>query len=146
MNPKFIITVVLLLLEFNVNAQDGWYWLNPLPQGNSLTAVDFTSPLTAWAVGEFGACLKTTNGGDDWSVITLPTSAYLGDVCFTDDNNGTIIGANGLILRTNDGGLNWIQQYGTTKSLCSKIASNNFLYGDSTSSSISTLSPNFCFL
>ena len=68
MNLKFIFISSLLIFILPINAQDGWYWLNPLPQGNSLTAVDFASPLTAWAVGEYGTCLKTTNAGEDWEL------------------------------------------------------------------------------
>jgi len=39
-------------------AQSGWYWQNPLPQGNPLVDAN-----TGTAVGNFGTILRTNNGG-----------------------------------------------------------------------------------
>ncbi|MGB2957307.1 MAG: hypothetical protein WBD30_00300, partial [Bacteroidota bacterium] len=35
-------------------AQEGWYWQNPLPQGNILKAVSFTDANTGTVVGASG--------------------------------------------------------------------------------------------
>ena len=41
MNSKFIFVLSLLLISLPINAQEGWFWQNPLPQGNHLTSVYF---------------------------------------------------------------------------------------------------------
>ena len=47
-------------------SEDGWCWSHPLPQGNSLHAVCSMSADVAWAVGDEGTVLKTTDGGQNW--------------------------------------------------------------------------------
>ena len=34
--------------------QGGWYWQNPLPQGNIIWSVKFTSSTVGWTVGQAG--------------------------------------------------------------------------------------------
>ena len=41
----------------------GWFWQNPLPQGNRLNSVCFTDANTGTAVGSAGTILRTTTGG-----------------------------------------------------------------------------------
>ena len=108
----FIITIHLLSFAF---AQEGWFWQNPLPQGNPLVSVSFIDSETGWAIGNLGTILKTTNGGENWINQTSGTTQYLIGVSFTDANNGTAVGSGGTILRTTDGGDNWVSQSsGTT--------------------------------
>ena len=103
-------------------AQEGWYWQNPLPQGNTLTAVSFTDANTGTAVGRGGTILHTTNGGATWVSQSSGTTEYLLGVSFTDANTGTVVGAKHFggpftltILRTTDGGATWVSQSsGTT--------------------------------
>jgi hypothetical protein len=45
----------------------GWFWQNPLPQGNALGAVTFPDATHGWAVGDYGTILATTDGGATWS-------------------------------------------------------------------------------
>lgn len=43
-----------------------------------------------------------------WEVISLPTTAKLLDIAFTDDpNHGYIVGSNATLLETKDGGTTW---------------------------------------
>src|SRR6266849_268151 len=49
-------------------AQSGWFWQNPLPQGNPLMAVSFVDANTGTAVGEYGTILRTTDGGATWTL------------------------------------------------------------------------------
>ena len=97
--------------------QAGWFWQNPLPQGNNLRAVSFTNTNTGTAVGNEGTILRTTNGGASWVSQTSGTTTSLGGVSFSDANNGTAVGGN-TILRTTDGGATWVSQTsGTTNGL-----------------------------
>ena len=116
--------LILILLNFlwilnGVPAQpSGWFWQNPLPQGNALYSIDFVSPTTGWAVGALGTILKTSAGGVTWQHQYSGENVLLRSVSFTDAEHGTAVGSGGLIVRTNDGGLSWaIQDSGTEADL-----------------------------
>ncbi len=110
-----------------VPAQFGWYWQNPLPQGNHLWAVSVLDSDTFTAVGDLGTIVRTTDGGDTWTPQTSGTTDILRAVSFVDANTGTVVGgaqgisrSSGTILRTTDGGATWIRQTSGT---------SNRLYG-----------------
>lgn len=42
----------------------GWFWQNPLPQGNTLSGVSFVDATTGTAVGRGGTVLRTTGDFD----------------------------------------------------------------------------------
>jgi len=53
---------------------DGWCWLNPLPQGNSLQSVWGTGPKDVFAVGDHGTVLHYD--GQSWKPQpSVPTAA-----------------------------------------------------------------------
>ena len=114
---KLYLLFFMLLLVTKVYPQDGWFWQNPLPTGNALNDVYFVDGSTGWAVGAYGTIIKTTDGGDNWSVQSTYKTYELKGVCFTDLNHGAAVGFaeagygfSGIILRTTDGGNNWIMQ------------------------------------
>ncbi len=108
-----------LLFPFSLFSQ-GWYWQNPLPQGNQLEEVFFIDANTGWAVGNLGTILHTTDGGSLWGQQTSGTSGGLLSIHFTDTNMGWAVGSVGTILHTTDGGNVWTQQTsGTVSSLLS---------------------------
>jgi len=47
---------------FVSTGEGGWFWQNPLPQGNALNGVAFPDAMHGWAVGASGAILATTDG------------------------------------------------------------------------------------
>jgi len=101
-------------------SQSGWFWQNPLPQGNELRFVKFINTQTGSAVGYGGTILRTTNGGTSWTSQTSGTIEHLFGVYFTDVNVGTAVGNDGTILKTLNGGTNWnTQTSGTTERLYS---------------------------
>ena len=60
------------------NADRGWEWQNPLPQGNAIGAIRFAKDQRhGWAVGSDGVILYTDDGGFSWTsqrtrlVVTL---------------------------------------------------------------------------
>jgi len=63
----------------------------------------------AWAVGYWGAVLRSEDGGATWSEAPTPTDATLYDVDFADESHGWAVGAAGTLLRTTDGGRSWTQ-------------------------------------
>jgi photosystem II stability/assembly factor-like uncharacterized protein len=102
--------------------EDGWFWQNPNPQGNTLRDIFAFDQNTAIAVGETGTIMKTTDGGKRWDVqhyvCGTESSEGISSVYFTDVNNGWVVGQWGTILNTTDGGTNWVAQTsGTSESL-----------------------------
>src|SRR5438477_4747444 len=92
-----------------------WHWQNPLPQGNNLRGASFVDADTGTVVGEYGTIVRTTDGGNSWTVQVSGTTQALWAVSFTDANNGTAVGEGGTIVRTTDGGDHWASQpSGTT--------------------------------
>src|SRR5215469_10757268 len=70
----------------------GWFWQNPLPQGNNLWSVAALDASTFIAVGEFGTILRTSDGGTTWTKQDSGTQNRLFGVAFGDGNNGTAVG------------------------------------------------------
>ena len=69
----------------------GWFWQNPLPQGQDLYDVHIFDSCTAIAVGAIGTVIKTTDGGTSWNSQTSGTTVLLESVHFTDNNTGSEI-------------------------------------------------------
>src|SRR5215211_3461476 len=92
-----------------------WHWQNPLPQGNNLRGASFVDANTGTVVGEYGTIVRTTDGGNSWTIQASGTTQTLWAVSFTDANNGTAVGEGGTIVGTTDGGAHWASQpSGTT--------------------------------
>src|ERR1041385_5173108 len=105
---------VLLLLCFLASAshaQDpsrGWQWQNPLPQGNSITAIRFAPDKKhGWAIGSNGVILSTGNGGFEWSEQASPAITTLYGMYVKDRSRIVITGARGGGLTTKNGGGRW---------------------------------------
>ena len=101
---RLLIGLALIFLATTSFAQQGWFWQNPLPQGNSLYDVHFTDANTGWAVGAEGTVLHTTDGGSTWTTQISGTRNWLVDVHFTDATTGWAVGAWVTILHTTTGG------------------------------------------
>lgn len=115
---------LLLLLSSQISfAQTGWFWQNPLPQGNNLNAVKFININTGWAVGEKGTFIKTTNRGENWIPQNILFDSSLMSICFIDTLNGFICGKAGMIIKTTNAGLNW-----TFTQLNDKYELNNIFF------------------
>ncbi|KXK48839.1 MAG: hypothetical protein UZ05_CHB002001973 [Chlorobi bacterium OLB5] len=67
MKKSFIFSFLLILSAANIFSQSGWFWQNPLPQGNDIYDVKIINNNTALAVCEDGILLKTTNSGVNWA-------------------------------------------------------------------------------
>lgn len=102
---------VLLFLTFNVSAQNTWIKQSPIPTGQSLNDVAWTSASHGFICGGGMAFFETTDGGATWRNIGLPGASSadqpLYHVYFRDANNGFVGGNNDDHWRTTDGGANW---------------------------------------
>lgn len=90
-----------------------------------LTSVCYSSPGNCIAVGDYGKIIRSTNGGSNWSTITVTGSLNqrnFNSVFFTDNLTGFIAGGNPAIsyrtiLKTTNGGSSWttvLDENGTT--------------------------------
>ena len=52
-----------------------WHWQNPLPQGNNLRGASFVDANTGTVVGEYGTIVRTTDGGNSWTIQASGTTA-----------------------------------------------------------------------
>ena len=111
---RYVITLLLLVLGIvfsfqSVFSQDGWQWLNPLPQGNPLRDVYLFNDTTAIAVGSAGTVMKTHDKGETWDIQYHINSTTLGLslVTFANDNLGITCEYTNKIYRTTDGGNDW---------------------------------------
>lgn len=86
-----------------------WTELNPRIPRVTYFGVHFVNADTGWAVGDLGALIKTTDGGQSWTVSETNTTTPILKV---GSYNGQVViasGFNGLILRSSDGGESFTQ-------------------------------------
>lgn len=88
-----------------VAGNTGWFWSNPLPQGNTLTKAD-TIGGRAYVAGEAGTIMRSDNGGATWTGIRSGLPAAMSDVrtirAITPDT--VIFSSDCGLRRTDDGG------------------------------------------
>jgi len=82
-------------------------WANPKPQGNGLAALAFEDALTGYAVGNKGANLRTTDGGQSWILQTRypDFQQHLRDVIVL--GPGELLAAGPGLFRSTDSGATW---------------------------------------
>lgn len=85
-------------------SQDGWFWLNPLPQGNTYSDIEFTSNNTVYVSAAGSTLMKSTDGGNSFVIMTNRECG--GSLIFINDVTGFSGSTNG-ILKTTNGGNNW---------------------------------------
>lgn len=111
----FILQISSLLAQ---NLRPEWKWMKPKTTGNNLWESDFVNEFEGWAVGNFGAILKTANGGQSWFLQEFPTTDTLLGVDFVSSQLGWVCGSNGLIYKTTNGGQTWFALHsGSTERL-----------------------------
>ena len=91
------------------------------------TWIRFPTSVDAWAVGNGGTIVATTNDGATWAPQTSGVKSDLLSVVFISTSNGWAVGTGGVILHTTDGGTTWTPQKSNTKHTLEGIA-----FGDTT--------------
>jgi len=131
---KYILFIISVLAFCATNAQ-GWQWLEPKPQGNSLSSIFYVmSTGTGYCVGNCGTILKTSDNGTTWATLQTITNNNLYSCYFSDVNTGYAVGEQGLIIKTSDGGSTWIPLFSSTssslRSVCFTDANTGYAAGD----------------
>ena len=94
------------------NNGDSWTQAETVPTRNTLTSVYFIDNQTGFAVGHEATILKTTDGGNNW---TMQYNEARGEtplmgVYFTDAQNGIAVGGFSYYFTTSDAGETWEQR------------------------------------
>lgn len=88
-------------------------WQMSTVEGDFFRGIDFPTQQTGYVVGEYGAVYKTTNAGDDWTMIRGGHSLFgnpaqlMRDIAFYTENDGLIVGTANTVLSTDNGGKSW---------------------------------------
>jgi photosystem II stability/assembly factor-like uncharacterized protein len=104
------------MLIGELSAATGWFWQNPVPQGNTLAGVAIPGPNTVCAVGLVGTILRSDDQGASWTRQSSGTRRDLSGISCVDVNTCTAVGSDtdgiqeGTILRTTNGGATWTPQ------------------------------------
>ena len=80
----------------------GWYWGNPLPQGNNLSAVEMAGD-RAYAAGAFGTLLRSDDAGATWTGIATGITGDLNRIEAIGLDT-VVVGAGCALRRSDDGG------------------------------------------
>jgi photosystem II stability/assembly factor-like uncharacterized protein len=105
MRQTLTIALIGSLLAFRCMAQ--WEVINPDPGAPPANQILMVTANTGFAVGQEGAILKTSNGGNHWILLPAVTANSLNGLFFVDSLTGFVVGDLGTILRTTNGGLSW---------------------------------------
>lgn len=113
---KKSITILSLLFSVSI-LYSQWQAITPSPSLNvgDIHETFFLDANTGFAAGEGsgkGIILKTTNGGNNWSIIysTVSNDQWIYSIQFKDNLTGFACGVNGIILSTTNAGNNWSSQ------------------------------------
>lgn len=87
--------------------KDGEPALRPRLSSANLNGLSSIDDLTAWAVGDDGLILHTTDGGHAWAPQASLVTEHLWSVSFASHVRGAAAGAHGTLLWTDDGGVHW---------------------------------------
>src|SRR5919198_1252380 len=82
--------------------KSGWNWGDPLPQGSAIRVLGFTSA-RGYAAGDFGAVLRTDDGGTTWSGLRTGVTADLTDLTLITPDS-LVVGGGCVLRRSDDGG------------------------------------------
>ncbi len=91
----------------------GWSVV-PVSVSEALFDVFFLNENAGWIVGDYGAVVRTANGGTAWFLAWYPSVGYINRVFFVDATTGWIVTSSGQILKSTDAGASWdVQTYGS---------------------------------
>jgi photosystem II stability/assembly factor-like uncharacterized protein len=105
------LTLLLLATTFQSHNPPGWFQ-QQLPVEGFINDIFFLDSLNGWVVFDNGYIIRTTNGGNNWSV-QIDSAGNLYAIQFLDSSTGYALGNgnHGIIYKTTNGGTNWILIY-----------------------------------
>ena len=128
MKKCYFAFLLVIIIATAGMSQEYWYWQNPIPQGNELNDIWMFSSSVILAVGDIGTVIKTTDGGQNWSVTHYcgGITSDLYAIFFIDQDIGWAAGEQGKVLKTTNGGLGW-----SVMTVMDSLAINGLYFHDS---------------
>ena len=108
----------------------GWFWGDPLPQGNALSQIRFNG-VRGYAVGSGGTIVRTDDAGATWSGLRTGLTSALTDLSVPAPD--TLVAGGGCVARrSTDGGATLSRlRFASSDTRCrSPLAALAFLSGD----------------
>jgi len=107
-NGFILLTILSLFVTGDVFSQSVWYtrYFSNIG-GNQLRRVQFTTSLIGYSAGGNGTFMKTIDGGDTWSTISIGSNPYISSIFFLNQNTGWLGTSSSSIAKTTDGGTTW---------------------------------------
>jgi hypothetical protein len=112
---------------FGAGANGGWCWQNRNPVSITLYGGAAANPTTAWAIGELGVVIKTTDGGTTWQRVRRYDTAggFYKSMSAADANTVWAVGASSQIIKTIDGGATWTTQNSGSTDILNDVVANS---------------------
>ena len=116
----FVIAWTVLLACISPAFPQGWEWLNPLPQGNTLIDVEFLGQNALLGTSYSGTAIASTDGGTTWTLRNNGEAPFPSELEFASVTEGWGYvsvyaqfsdSLKNAILHTVDGGQTWQPQY-----------------------------------
>lgn len=93
---------------FTTNTGNNWYGIY---NGNFyVSEMDFVDFTTGYAVGAqpiYGAIMKTSSGGSNWTSLTIPIQEHVNSISAPSTDYAYAVANNGKIIGTSNGGSTW---------------------------------------
>jgi photosystem II stability/assembly factor-like uncharacterized protein len=105
--PSKINFIISLFILFSILKTGDCYaqWILQYHSSQVILDIRFINKKTGWACGN-NQILKTTNGGENWSLLSIPSTGYFTQIHPVNDSVVYVCGWY-VILKTTDGGNNW---------------------------------------
>lgn len=84
------------------SGHSGWSWGSPVPQGETIDAVDFQGT-RGYAAGEFGTLLRSDDAGLTWTGLVTGTTEKLANVAIIDPDS-VVVAGQCTVRRSDDAG------------------------------------------
>jgi len=106
---KKIIPILLFVLHLSVFAEDGW-----VEQTSGITSnintVYFFDANTGLAAGNDGNLLQTTDGGSNWSSVSISSTSNFQQIYFRTSTDGYLLAQDGNLYTSSNSGNSWTVQ------------------------------------
>ncbi len=104
---KYTFSLLILIITLNIQSQQGWFWQNPLPQGNYLYYVNFWGN-NGLIIGNGSTILKSSNNGINWNLYNVPAYNIVYQSFVFDQNNYCLVTDINQLKKTTNGGVSWL--------------------------------------
>src|SRR5262249_19554912 len=91
-----------------ISPDTDWHWINPLPQGNTLTSVSCQANGDCWTVGGQGTILFKQAGSGEWVSQLSTTTSDLASLSCPVAATCYAAGSNSALLKTTNNGQEWL--------------------------------------